>query len=1026
MIERRIGVGISAILAVSACNAIVGVEDVSPSGPTGSSSSSSGGGIGGTAGMAGMAGLGGAGLGGAGGGGCTEPAQCPQHEPIKCQVATCIDGVCGSTQAMPGTDCGAGACDENGNCVAKPLGAPCNDNGASCASSYCVDGVCCTSDCEGVCQACDSMGTCMPVAEGQRDDTGSVPTCAAPYYCDPASDCVGDAGAPCEAASQCATMHCVDGVCCSSDCLGMCQACNVPGSLGTCANLPAGLDDDNLPVSCRGASISCNGSGQCVTETGFAPSPEYPCASLNEDDQICTGRSCANGVATCGPAPSGSESCCATNTVSAGAFNRNNNPAHRAEISEFSLDRFEVTVGRFRKFVEAYDAAGTKPAMGAGAHPRIPDSGWDMDWNSSLIPDKATLKTAINTCSGGLGTWSDMPGTREDSPINCVTWYEAFAFCAWDGGRLPTEAEWNYAAAGGQKQYIYPWGSTSVGSTYASYNCMGDPNMACGINDILRPGTTSPTGDGLYLHADLAGNLAELTLDLFAASPPALCIDCANLGTGNRAARGGSWNSTLPSLIMTSSVSSQVSTGRSNEVGFRCARDRHPNCGNGLLDSGEICDDKALDPKLSSGCKRCDKVKRVIAGDTHACVLTERGRLKCWGDNSQGQLGQGTNTPISEPAKWPFIDLPSVKEVALSLNRTCVVTEKGEAKCFGADSLANPPLTGLLGTGVTGQESLGDGVGEMQVLPSVAIAGEATSIVSGRGHSCVLLTNGDVKCWGSNMSGRLGIGSTDPVMGAGSSVFSENVIALAASYDSTCALLGGPAIACWGENFVDQGQLLGGVLGINTDEFARGDMMGEMAMPAFVVLPNSIANVQTITSSGHHYCIQAEDGGASPSTYCWGYGPQGQLGHGDKFQWGNAQAARNMNDLPPTPLGTDIREISAGRTHSCALYTNGDIKCWGTNLAGELCLGTKGSALNVGDDPDEMMKIAPLKNSESKAVQISAGGHLTCALFDNGGVKCWGDNRMGQAGVKPIAGLTDYLCDDVNETLDSVPYVDPL
>jgi formylglycine-generating enzyme required for sulfatase activity len=140
--------------------------------------------------------------------------------------------------------------------------------------------------------------------------------------------------------------------------------------------------------------------------------------------------------------------------VPGGTFNRSNDAAYPATVSGFVLDRFEVTVGRFRRFVEAYP--GSKPAAGAGRHPLIEGSGWDAGWDSNLPADAEALKRAVK-CHSTYQTWTDEADEHERLPMNCLSWYLAFAFCAWDGGRLPTEAEWNYAAAGGDEQRAYTW-----------------------------------------------------------------------------------------------------------------------------------------------------------------------------------------------------------------------------------------------------------------------------------------------------------------------------------------------------------------------------------------------------------------------------------------------------------------------------------------------------------------------------------------------------------------------------------------
>lgn len=1028
MNQRRLGLGVSAILALSACNAIVGVEDVQGTGPTGSSSSSGDvGGMGGNAGAGGMAGVGGM-------GGCSDMNPCAQPDISTCLVSFCNpNGVCEERNAGTGTACDNGTCDGNGICV-RITGAPCTD-GTGCDSGNCVDDVCCATQCEGLCQTCNSPagdpGTCVTVPPGTADSGGSFPTCAEPMVCDASSKCVLGLGSPCGKSEQCFGGQCVEGVCCQSACTDTCYACNIPGQLGICVAVPAGFDDYG-PTSCVGSTVSCDGGGLCLNEIGSQCMLDNQCASGMCNINVCTGNSCEGLTTTC--SKDVPESCCASKDVLGGDFDLNNSPAQRADVGDFTLDRFEVTVGRFRQFVEAYGNAGTIPQNGNGAHPRIPNSGWDTNWNASLPTTKDDFKTKLSDCDGSANsTWTDPAAMTETLPINCVNWYEAFAFCIWDGGRLPTEAEWNYAAAGGNQQSEYPWGSTAPTIAHAAFDCTADGSGpgVCSPNDIVRVGLKMPTGNGRWGHADLAGNVAEFTLDLWKPTQSTPCINCASLGNGEHAVRGGNWTSIANQITTTARVSTNSQIPRIPTIGFRCARDNHPDCGNGVVDSGEICDDNAFDPTQKVGCKRCDRIKKVVAGDTHACVVTQKGRLKCWGDNLYGQLGQGTKTGINHPAQWPYIDIDPVQDVAVSLNRTCVLTQKNQVKCFGADSLLSPNLTGLLGTGITGQTSVGDDAGEMQQIQPLPFGIDAVQIVSGRGHSCALLGNNTVRCWGSNVSGRLGIGSTSPPAGGiGGSVFNVDVMGLAASYDSTCALLGGNSVACWGDNRLPLN--LTGALGINTTEMARGDMAGEMTMPINVVFPTgpmpAILNVNAITSSGHHYCIGALDGTGMPSTFCWGLNDRGQLGHGDALHWGDGTGGRDMLTLPPTPLGTEILEISAGRSHSCALYKNGDIKCWGSNFSGELCLGTKNdnnNIYNVGDQPNEVANIVAIPTRNPKAIQISAGDQFTCALFEDGRVKCWGKNDKGQLGVAP-GGNADNLCDQSGESLDTISFIDPL
>jgi formylglycine-generating enzyme required for sulfatase activity len=307
------------------------------------------------------------------------------------------------------------------------------------------------------------------------------------------------------------------------------------GSAGTTGGAPS---TGGVATGGKGGTLSTGGS----SGAGSGGSPGTPAG--------IPGPSCADLAATCGP--SGNESCCTSLLVPGGTFYRSydgvgfTDKRYPATVSDFALDKYEATVGRFRAFVNA--GMGTQaaaPAAGAGAHPSVSGSGWDSVWNANLPADTTALKTAVNcdsTLTLKFRTWTDTPGDNENRPINCLTWYEAFAFCAWDGGRLPTEAEWNYAAAGGSDQREYPWGS-GIDPSRASYNslqdsCTGDGVPGCTAADVAFVGS-KPAGNGRWGHADLAGNLMEWTLDYFG-SYPMPCADCANLVVDYcRAIRGG-------------------------------------------------------------------------------------------------------------------------------------------------------------------------------------------------------------------------------------------------------------------------------------------------------------------------------------------------------------------------------------------------------------------------------------------------------------------------------------------------------
>lgn len=238
-----------------------------------------------------------------------------------------------------------------------------------------------------------------------------------------------------------------------------------------------------------------------------------------------------------------------------------------ATVSDFYLDKYEITVGRLRRFVNA--GMGTQehpPSEGSAAHPLIARSGWSSAWNGNL-PANALELNATLKCHELYQSWTDLPGSNENKPVNCLDWYTAFAFCAWDGGRLPTEAEWNYAASAGGEQRYYPWSipadSTVIDDSYAVY---------CGSTcRLLNVGSKSPKGDAKWGQSDLGGNVWEWTLDFAGGEYPLPCRDCAAIEGGTyRAFRSGS-NDDIAATLR-SGVRHVYYPEYRGVVGARCAR----------------------------------------------------------------------------------------------------------------------------------------------------------------------------------------------------------------------------------------------------------------------------------------------------------------------------------------------------------------------------------------------------------------------------------------------------------------------
>lgn len=336
------------------------------------------------------------------------------------------------------------------------------------------------------------------------------------------------------------------------------------------------------------ASLLALGCGRVAFETSTSWDATTPDGTGNGDAAIDARheKSCDGLPASCGPA--GLASCCDSPIVPGGSFFRGYDAAldgaysdmtSPATVSTFRLDRYEVTVGRFRQFVA--DGMGTQqnpPAAGAGARSLnglTNQAGWDPFWSSNLAADSIQLHAGLN-CQAAYQTWTDAPGANENRPIVCISWYEAMAFCTWDGGFLPTETEWNYAASGGSEQRAYAWsnppGDTTSDCTVANYGASNWPTTACTAAGARDVGSSSPAGDGRWGQSDLGGNAAEWVLDWYASPYPSPCQDCATVGSASfREQRGGDYGDP-PSYMRASGRLTYPASPRSIFASVRCAR----------------------------------------------------------------------------------------------------------------------------------------------------------------------------------------------------------------------------------------------------------------------------------------------------------------------------------------------------------------------------------------------------------------------------------------------------------------------
>jgi len=335
----------------------------------------------------------------------------------------------------------------------------------------------------------------------------------------------------------------------------------------------------------------------------------------------------------------------------------------------------------------------------------------------------------------------------------------------------------------------------------------------------------------------------------------------------------------------------------------------------------------------------------VSAGYSHTCGLTSSGGVKCWGENSYGQLGNGNNTNSNVPVNVSGLS-SGVSAISAGNYHTCAVLTSGGVKCWGWNNF------GELGNGDNNESNVPVDVS--------GLSSGVSAISAGLIHTCGLLTSGGVKCWGYNEDGELGNGNnTNSNVPVDVSGLSSGISAISAGGAHTCGLLTSGGVKCWGKN--DYGQLGNGN---NTNSNVPVNVSGLSS------------GISAISAGGYHTCALSSGG-----VKCWGYNEYGQLGNGNNT---NSNVPVNVSGL-----SSGVSAISAGGYgHTCAVLTSGGVKCWGYNYFGELGNGNNNNS-NVPVD---------VYGLSFGIASISAGFYHSCALNFSGGIKCWGYNEDGELG----------------------------
>lgn len=594
------------------------------------------------------------------------------------------------------------------------------------------------------------------------------------------------------------------------------------------------------------------------------------------------GRSCDGLPQNCGP--DSTESCCTSVLVPGGSFYRNytaftKDTSQPATMSAIRLDKYPVTIDRYRSFVTAWNQ-GWRPPAWSGKHVHLNggcglsnsaeanyEGGWHPAWD-------ARVDTTVTNPNSGT------------YPAH-ANWYAAYAFCIWDGGFLPSDAEWNYAAAGGGEQRHYPWSvppySLILGIAYA-YACDQNPYHSDPCRAASPLVGTRPLGNGRWGHADLIGSsvgwigsVAEWTLD--AASSRAApgdhpddalgrCLDCSYLPAASpfRLSRGGAVSTEDPSY-----------TG---PVGFRCARD--PGDSAGAVDSAVTWPPRIGDKDIA--------FRNMSASAAYNCaVRADNGLVECWGiDNEYGRMSLvRTDVPFAS--------------VSMAPDHGCGVHQgDGLVECWGSDE--------------SGQIS---GVPPGVRFKSVSSSG----IGSGFGHSCgVRLDDGLVECWGAR-----GSGGTE-VSGVPRDVAFKSV---SAGYGFSCGVRADNGfVMCWGGDYY--GEVSGVPAGVAFDLVSAGGYNPSGPFACAVRSDNHF--VECWGLNDHRQVCGAPRGVPFASVSAGGRHACGVVsGSGLVVCWGD----NSSGQVTDVPQGVAFASVSAGSEHTCAIRAdNGFVECWGSDAWG--------------------------------------------------------------------------------------------
>lgn len=342
----------------------------------------------------------------------------------------------------------------------------------------------------------------------------------------------------------------------------------------------------------------------------------------------------------------------------------------------------------------------------------------------------------------------------------------------------------------------------------------------------------------------------------------------------------------------------------------------------------------------------------ISAGENHTCVLNSDGAAYCWGDNSVGQLGNGSTVSSMKPVAVSG-DL-RLKSISVGWDHTCGITVDNDAYCWGRGRYGR----------------LGNGAADNSLMPTAVSGGLSFEQVnSGMAHTCGITTDGSAYCWGRGEDGILGNNSIEsslvPVPVSGELAFGS----VNAGSATTCGITTDGHAYCWGAS--DFGNLLGQGDDDRDRKLAPGLVAG-----AFRFKPNSIS-----VGLDHVCAISTAD-----EAICWGRGRYGKLGIGSGDGLG---VIENLRTPRKVKGNISFALVSTGVFQTCGITTDGKAFCWGRNGSGQLGDGTT------------TMRVEPAAvSADFRFKDIVIGTEHACGISSSDDVYCWGNGNAGKLGTR--------------------------